>query len=152
MNSVAALKKFIETYPQDECERHALARQKMAALEENERKIAKQAADRLAQAKALIGLAVAYRQDYTHCVALAGSSAPCQNVIYSFEVKGKIREVNVAKQTVMLQVTSVSLLGNEKGASADLFAEGKNAASEAFKKRTVGSLQSKTETELGIEF
>jgi len=147
---VAALKKFIETYPQDECERHALARQKIAALEENERKVARQAAERQAQAKALVGLAVAYRQDYTHCVA--SGSGPCQNVIYSFEVKGKIREVNLAKQAVMLQVTSVSLLGNEKGAPAQLFAEGKNAATEAFKKRTVGSVQSKTEAEVGIEF
>jgi len=73
-------------------------------------------------------------------------------VIYSFEVKGKIREVNLAKQAVTLQVTSVSLLGNEKGAPAQLFAEGKNAATEAFKKRTVGSVQSKTEAEVGIEF
>jgi hypothetical protein len=146
---IVALKKFIETFPDDECERHALARQKIAALEENERKVAKQAADRLAQAKALVGLLVAYRQDYVHCV---GATGQCQNVTYTFEVKGKIREVNVAKQTVLLQVSSVSLLGNEKGAPAPLFAEGKNTATETFKKRTVGSVQSKTEAEVGMEF
>jgi hypothetical protein len=146
---IVALKKFIEAFPEDVCERHALARQKIAALEENERKVAKQAAERLAQAKALIGLAVAYRQDYQFCV---GVPSQCQNVTYTFEVKGKIREVNVAKQTVLLQVTSVSLLGNDKGAPAQLFAEGKSAATEAFRKRTVGSLQSKTEAEVGMEF
>ncbi len=147
--SIASLRQFIESFPDDVCERHALARQKIAALEENERKIARQAAERLAQAKALVGLAVAYRQDYPYCV---GASSQCQNVTYTFEVKGKIREVNVAKQTVLLQVTSVTVLGNEKGAPTQLFAEGKNAAAEAFRKRTVGSIQSKTEAEVGMEF
>jgi hypothetical protein len=147
---VAALKKFIESFPEDACERHALARQKIAALEENERKVAKQAAERQAQAQALVGLVVAYRQDFTYCVG--GGAGQCQNVVYTFEVKGKIKEVNVARQSVLVQVTGISLQGNDKGAPAQLFAEGKNAATEVFKKRTVGSVQSKTEAEVGMEF
>jgi hypothetical protein len=147
--NVAALKKFMESFPQDECDRHSLAKNKIAALEENERKLAKQREDREAQAKALVGLPVAYRQDFTHCV---GPQGKCQNVVYSFEVKGKIREVSVARQNVMLQVTAVTLLGNEKGAPADLFAEGRAAAVDLFKKRMVGSSQTKTEAEVGMEF
>ncbi len=147
--NVAALKKFMESFPQDECDRHTLAKNKIAALEENERKLAKQREDREAQAKALVGLAVAYRQDFTHCV---GPQGKCQNVVYSFEVKGKIREVSVARQNVMLLVTAVTLLGNEKGAPADLFAEGKAAAVDAVRKRMVGSTQTKTEAEVGMEF
>ena len=147
---VTALKKFIESFPDDECDRHALARQKIAVLEENERKVARQTSDRQAQAQALVGLAVAYRQDFNYCVG--GAVGACQNVIYTFEVKGKIKEVNVARQSVLLQVTGVSLLGNDKGAPAHLFSEGKNAAAEAFRKRTVGSIQSKTEAEVGMEF
>ena len=148
--NVAALKKFIESFPEDACERHALARQKIAALEENERKVTKQLAERQAQAKALVGLAVVYREDYSHCVG--GSSGACQNVVYTFEVTGKIREVNVARQTVMLQVTGVKLSGNAKGAPGQLFAEGKVAATGAFTSRTVGSMQSKSGKEVGIEF
>ena len=139
----------MESFPQDECDRHTLAKNKIAALEENERKLAKQREDREAQAKALVGLAVAYRQDFTHCV---GPQGKCQNVVYSFEVKGKIREVSVARQNVMLLVTAVTLLGNEKGAPTDLFAEGKAAAVDAVRKRMVGSTQTKTEAEVGMEF
>ena len=106
--SVAALKQFMEAFPQDECGRHALARQKIAAFEENERKAAKEQGDRQAQAKALVGLVVAYRQEYAHCVG--GAEGKCQNVNYLFEVKGKIREVNVARQSVQLQVVEVTLL------------------------------------------
>ena len=147
--NIAALKKFMEAFPEDECDRHGLAKNKIAALEENDRKLAKQREEREAQAKALIGLAVAYRQDYTHCV---GPQGKCQNVVFTFEVKGKIREVNVARQNVLLQVTSVSLLGNDKGAPADLYAEGKAAATDVFRKRMVGSTQTKTEAEVGMEF
>lgn len=148
--SIAALKSFMESFPNDECERHALARQKIAAFEENERKLAKQLAERQEQAKALVGLTVAYRQDYTHCVA--GSDGKCQNVVYTFEVKGKIREVNIARQSVLLQITAAVLLGNDKGAPANLYEQGKAEASQAFKKRIVGSTQSKTEAEVGMQF
>jgi len=147
--NIAALKKFIESFPQDECDRHTLAKNKIAALEENERKLAKQREDREAQAKALVGLVVAYRQDFSYCV---GPQGKCLNVVYSFEVKGKIREVSVARQNVMLLVTAVTLLGNEKGAPAELFNEGKAAATDVFRKRMVGNTQTKTEAEVGMEF
>lgn len=148
--SVAALKLFMEAYPEDECGRHALARQKIAALEENERKAAKDQADRQAQAKALVGLVVAYRQEYAHCVA--GTDGKCQNVTYLFEVKGKIREVNVARQSVQLQVVEVTMLGIDKGAQPKLFADGKAAAGDAFRKRMLGSTQTKSKNDVGLEF
>lgn len=148
--SIAALKGFMEQFPNDECERHGLARQKIAAFEENERKLAKQQAERQEQAKALVGLTVAYRQDYTHCVSTGDGK--CQNVIYTFEVKGKIREVNIARQTVQLQIASAALLGNDKGAPANLFDKGRAEATQAFNKRIVGSTQTKTEAEVGMQF
>jgi len=148
--NVAALKQFMEAFPDDECGRHALARQKISAFEDNERKIAREQVERQAQAKALIGLVVAYRQEYAHCVPVL--NGPCQNVIYLFDVKGKIREVNLARQAVQLLVVEVSSLANEKGAPANLFSEGKAAAGEAFRKRIVGSTQTKSKNELGLEF
>ncbi|MFZ4622700.1 MAG: MORN repeat-containing protein [Rhodoferax sp.] len=148
--SAAALKKFMDAFPEDECGRHALARQKIAAFEENERKIAREQADRQEQAKALIGLMVAYHQDYSHCVAVSGGN--CQNVVYEFEVKGKILEINVARQSVKLGVTSVTQLPNDRDAPAKLFADGKAAALDAFRKRMVGSTQSKSKTEVGLQF
>jgi len=148
--NVAALKQFMEAFPDDECGRHALARQKIYAFEEHERKLSREQVERQAQAKALIGLVVAYRQEYAHCVPV--QNGPCQNVIYLFEVKAKIREVNLARQVVQLQVVEVSTPANEKGAQANLFSEGKAAASEAFRKRVVGSAQTKSKNELGLEF
>ena len=148
--SAVALKKFMDAFPEDECGRHALARQKIAAFEENERKIAREQADRQEQAKALIGLLVAYHQDYSHCVAVSGGN--CQNVVYEFEVKGKILEINVARQSVKLGVTSVTQLPNDRDAPAKLFADGKAAALDAFRKRMVGSTQSKSKTEVGLQF
>ena len=148
--SPAALKKFMDTFPEDECGRHGLARQKIAAFEDNERKIAQEQADRQAQAKALVGLTVAYRQDYPHCVAVSGAN--CQNVVYGFEVKGKILEVNVARQSVQLQITSVAQLPNDKDAPAKLFADGKAAALDVFRKRMVGSTQTRSKTEVGLQF
>jgi len=148
--NVAALKQFIEAFPDDECGRHALARQKISAFEENERKVAKDQIERQAQAKALIGLVVAYRQEHAHCVPV--SNGTCQNVTYSFEVKGKIREVQLARQVVQLQVVEVTTLANEKSAPANLFSEGKSAATDAFRKRMVGSMQTKSKNELGLEF
>lgn len=148
--SVAALRQFMEAFPEDECGRHGLARQKIAAFEENERKLARDQADRQAQAKALVGLVVAFRQEYSHCVPTPDGK--CQNVAYSFEVKGKIREVNVARQSVQLQVTDVLMMGNDKGAPAKLFADGKAAALDAFRKRMLGSTQTKTKNDVGLEF
>lgn len=148
--SMTALKKFMETFPQDECGRHGLAGRKIAAFEENERKLAKEQNERQEQAKAMVGLVVAFRQEYSHCVPLPDGK--CQNVVYPFEVKGKIREVNIARHTVQLQVLDVSLRGNDRGAPDKLFADGLAGAVEAFRKRMVGSTQTKTKNEVGVEF
>lgn len=148
--SVAALKQFMESFPEDECGRHGLAKQKIAAFEENERKAAKEQAERQAQAKALVGLVVAYRQEFVHCVP--GTDGKCQNVTYTFEVKGKIRDVNVVRQVVQLQVIDVALQANDKGAPEKLFANGKSGAINAFSKRMVGSTQMKSKNDVGLEF
>jgi hypothetical protein len=148
--SVAALKRFMEMFPEDECGRHALARQKISAFEESERKLAKDQAERQAQAKALVGLVVVFRQEYSHCVPTP--EGKCQNVVYIFEVKGKIREVNIVRESVQLQVVDVSLLGNEKGAPANLFSDGRAAATDAFRKRMMGSTQTRSKSDVGLEF
>ncbi len=148
--SVVALRRFMESFPDDECGRHALARQKIAALEENERKVAREQSDRQSQAKALIGLVVAYKQDYSYCVTGTGSG--CQRVVYQFEVKGKIREVNLARQAVQVQVADIALLGYDKGASPTLFVEGRAGAIDAFRKGMVGTTQWKTKADLGLAF
>jgi hypothetical protein len=148
--SVVALKQFIDAFPADECGRHALARQKMAVLEENERRVSRELADRQGQAKALVGLVVAYRQEYVHCVP--DQDEKCQNIVYVFEVRGKIREVNVARQSVQLQVVEVSGLANDKGAPAKLYSDGRVAANQAFRKRVMGSIQTKSKNEVGLEF
>ncbi len=148
--NVTALRRFIESFPDDECARHALARQKIGVLEENERKAAKEQLDRLAQAKALIGLVVLYRQEYPYCVS--GTGATCQQVVYQFEVKGKIKDVSLARQGVQVSVTDVVLLGNEKGAESQLFAQGRAAASDTFRKRIIGTAQWKTKADVGLSF
>lgn len=148
--NVSALRRFLESFPDDECARHALARQKIVAIEENERKISRERDERAAQAKALVGLIVAYRQDYPHCVTGTGSS--CQRVTYQFEVKGKIREVDLARPGVQLQIIEVLLLSSEKGTMPQLAAEGRAAAVEAFRSSMVGTTQWKTKAEVGLAF
>lgn len=148
--SASALRRFMETFPDDECGRHALARQKIAALEENERKVAKEQLERQAQAKALIGLVVVYRQEYPFCVSGTGSN--CQQVVYLFDVKGRIKDVNLTRQGVQVQVVDIVLLGNEKGAPAQLFSEGRAAAIDTFRNRMVGTTQWKTKAEVGLAF
>lgn len=148
--SVSALRRFMESFPEDECARHALALQKIAVLEENERKAARELGERVAQAKALVGLVVAYRQEYSFCVS--GSGASCQAVVYQFDVKGKIKEVDLTRQGVQVQVSDVALRGNEAGASAPLFSQGRAAATETFRKRMVGTMQWKTKTDVGLSF
>lgn len=148
--SASALRRFMETFPEDECGRHALARQKIAALEENERKVAKEQLERQAQAKALVGLVVVYRQEYPFCVSGTGSN--CQQVVYLFDVKGRIKDVNLTRQGVQVQVVEVVLLGNEKGAPAQLFAEGRAAAVDTFRSRLVGTTQWKTKADVGLAF
>ncbi len=148
--NVAALRRFLESFPEDECVRHSLARQKIALIEESERRIVKEREERSAQAKALVGLTVAYRQNYAHCVT--GSGGACQSVTYQFEVKGKIKEVDLARQGVQLQVVEAVLLGSEKGAMPQLAAEGRAAAVAAFRSSIVGTTQWKTKAEVGLAF
>lgn len=148
--TVVALRRFIESFPADECARHALARQKMAAIEAAERKPAGASDDRIEQAKALVGLAVVYRQEFAFCVN--GSGANCQRVPYQFEVKGRIKEVDLNRQGVQVQVQAVTLLGNDKGAPTALFNEGRAAADSAFRERVLGSVQFKTKAEVGLSF
>lgn len=148
--NVAALRRFLESFPDDECARHSLARQKIALIEESERRIVKEREERAAQAKALVGLTVAYRQNYPHCVT--GSGSACQRVTYQFEIKGKIKEVDLARQGVQLQVVEVTLLGSEKGAAPQLAAEGRAAALGAFRSSIVGTTQWKTKAEVGLAF
>lgn len=148
--NVTALRRFIESFPDDECGRHALAKQKIGVLEENERKAAKEQLERLAQAKALIGLVVLYRQEFPYCVS--GTGANCQQVVYLFDVKGKIKDVNLARQGVQVSVTDVVMLGNEKGAAAQLFAQGRAAALDTFRKRMIGTAQWKTKADVGLSF
>lgn len=148
--SVNALRRFMESFPEDECGRHPLARQKIAVLEENERKTAKEQLERQAQAKALIGLVVVYRQEYPFCASGTGSG--CQQVVYLFEVKGKIKDVSLARQGVQVQVMEVVPLGNEKGAAAKLYAAGRAAAIDSFRKQMLGTSPWKTKADVGLAF
>lgn len=148
--SVGALRRFMESFPGDECGRHTLARQKIAALEENERKVATEQLERQAQAKALIGLVVVYRQEYPFCASGTGSS--CQQVVYLFDVKGKIKDVSLPRQGVQVQVVEIVPLGNERGAPAQLYADGRSAAIDSFRKRTLGTSPWKTKAEVGLSF
>lgn len=148
--SVAMLRRFMDSFPDDECGRHVLARQKIAALEEREKLAARALDERAAQARALIGGVVAFRQEFPFCVT--GSGSTCQRVVYVFDVKGKIRDIDVQKRLAQVQISDVTSLGNEKGAPAQLFAEGRVAATAAYKARTVGATQAKTLEELGLAF
>lgn len=148
--TVQALRRFMENYPEDECARHSLAKQKIAALEVAERKQAKDQDERTEQARALIGGLVAYRQDFPYCVSGTGPS--CQRVVYQFEVKGRIRDVNIPREGVQIQVTDVALMGADKGAADALVSEGRAAATTAFRSRMVGSTQFKGKTEVGLSF
>ncbi len=148
--TVQALRRFMESYPEDECARHSLAKQKIAALEAAERKQAKDLDDRAEQARALIGGLVAYRQDFPYCVS--GTGPGCQRVVYQFEVKGRIKDVNLAREGVQVQVTDIALTGADKGAADALVSEGRAAATTAFRSRMVGSTQFKGKAEVGLSF
>ncbi len=148
--TLVALRRFLEAFPDDECGRQAMARQKIALIEENERKIVKEREERAAQAKALVSLIVAYRQNFAHCVT--GSGSGCQRVTYQFEVKGKIKEVDLGRQGVQLQIVEVVLLGSEQGADPQLVDEGRAAAVKAFRSSMVGTTQWKTKAEVGLAF
>lgn len=148
----AALKRFVDSFPDDECGRHALARQKIATWEEQARVAARAASkaleERQANARAFVGSTVAFRQEFPFCVS--GTGASCQRVVYVFDVKAKVRDVDVQKGRAQVQISEVTSLGNEKGAPSQLFAEGRSAATADFRTRTVGTVASKTFAEVGL--
>ena len=141
--NLTALKRFLEAYPDDECGRHALAKQKIAVLEKADKKPAKEQDPRLEQARALIGLVVAYRQSYASCAS--ESSGSCEKAGYALDVKAKIKDVDLGRQSVQVQVQEAKLATDEHSAAAV-------AALEAFRSKFVGKLQWKSKEELGLAF
>ena len=148
--SAAALRKFLDSFPDDECGRHALARQKLAALAERDKLAARATDEKAALAKTLIGAVVAFQQEFPFCVS--GSGASCQRVTYVFDVKAKIREIDIQKRVARVQISDVTSLGNQKRAPAQLFAEGRSAATQDYKLRNIGVVQSKSLEEVGLSF
>lgn len=149
-SSAVTLRKFLDSFPDDECGRHSLARQKIAAMAEREKLAARATDEKAALAKTLIGAVVAFQQEFPFCVS--GSGATCQRVTYVFDVKAKIREIDVQKRIARVQISDATSLGNQKRAPPELFAEGRNAATQDYKSRNIGSLQSKTLDEVGLSF
>ncbi|MCS6996893.1 MAG: hypothetical protein NZ533_08085 [Casimicrobiaceae bacterium] len=147
--SQAALRRFLEQFPDDECERHAIARQKLAALAERERQAARALEERQALARSFIGATVAFTQEFPFCVV--GVGPDCQRVTYTFNVTAKIREIDVQRRTAVIQVAEVTSLG-QRGTPHPLFAQGRAAATEAFRARMVGSTQTRTLSEIGLAF
>ncbi len=149
-SSAVALRKFLDSYPNDECARHALARQKIAAIVERDKLATRAVDEKAALAKTLIGAVVAFQQEFSFCVA--GSGASCQRVTYVFDVTAKIRDIDVQKRTARVQIIGATSLGNTKRAPDQLFAEGRAAATQEYKLRNVGALQSKSLEEVGLSF
>lgn len=149
-SSAASLKRFLDSFPDDECGRHALAKQKIAVQAERERATARAIDERTAQARALVGGVVAFRQEFPFCVSGTGNN--CQRVTYVFDVKAKIRDINVQARTAQVVISDATSLANEKGAPAQLFAEGRSAATAQYKARVIGTTQSKRLEELGLAF
>lgn len=149
-STTSALRKFLDSFPDDECSRHPLARQKIAAIAEREKNAIRAADDDAARAKALIGAVVAFEQAFPFCVS--GSGASCQRVTYVFDVKAKIRDIDVQKRVARVQISDATSLGNRMRAPAQLFAEGRSAATQDYKSRNVGVVQSKSLVELGLSF
>ena len=148
--TAVALRRFMDSYPDDECARHTLAKQKIAAIAERERLATRATDEKSALAKTLIGAVVAFQQEFPFCVS--GSGATCQRVIYVFDVKAKIRDIDVQKRTARVQISDATSLGNQKRAPAQLFAEGRVAATQDYKSRNVGAVQSKSLEEIGLAF
>ena len=147
---MVALRRFMDSFPDDECSRHALAKQKIAATAERERLASRATDEKAALAKTLIGAVVAFQQEFPFCVT--GSGATCQRVTYVFDVKAKIRDIDVQKRTARVQISDVTSLGNQKRAPAQLFAEGRTAATQDYKSRNIGVIQSKSLEEVGLAF
>ncbi len=146
----SALRRFLEAYPDDECGRHSIAKQKIAALIERERVASRASEERLAIAKTFVGAKVAFLQDFPFCVVGTGST--CQRVTYSFNVRAQIRDLDIQRRTAQVQVTGIDSLGQQGSVQNPLFAQGRTLATEAFRARTVGSTQTRTLDELGVAF
>ncbi len=145
-----SLRRFLDSFPDDECQRHAIAKQKMAKIAEAARVASLAADERMAMAKTLIGGIVTFQQAFPFCVTGAGPN--CQRVNYIFYVKAKIRDIDPQKRIAQVQISEATSLGNEKGAPGPLFSQGRVAATEAFKSRFIGSTQAKTLEEVGLAF
>ena len=148
--NAVSLKRFLDSFPDDECLRHAIAKQKLAKIAEAARVASLAADERLAMAKTLIGGIVTFQQAFSFCVTGAGTN--CQRVTYIFYVKAKIRDIDPQKRIAQVQISEATSLGNENGAPGPLFAQGRAAATEAFKARFMGSTQAKTLEEVGLAF
>lgn len=149
-SSAISLRRFLDSFPDDECGRHALAKQKIAASAERDRNAARATDEKVAQAKTLIGATVAFQQEFPFCVS--GSGTTCERVIYVFDVKAKIRDIDVQKRTARVQISDATSLGNLKRAPAQLFSDGRAAATLDYKTRNVGVVQSKSLEEVGLAF
>ena len=151
-HNIAALRRFLDSFPDDECNRHGLAREKIAAWEEQARAAARAASkaleERQANARGFVGSTVAFRQEFPFCVT--GSGASCQRVVYVFDVKAKVRDIDVQKGRAQVQISEVTSLGNEKGAAPQWFAQGRGAATSEFRSRWIGATVSKTFAEIGL--
>ena len=104
--------------------------------------------EKVALAKTFIGAVVAFQQEFPFCVS--GSGASCQRVTYVFDVKAKILEIDVQKRIARVQISDATSLGNQKRAPAQLFAEGRSAATQDYKSRNIGVVQSKSLEEVGL--
>ena len=145
-----SLKRFIDSFPDDECQRHAIAKQKLAKIAEVARVAGLAADERIAMAKTLIGGVVTFQQAFPFCVT--GAGANCQRVTYTFYVKAKIRDIDPQKRVAQVQISEATSLGNEKGAPAALFSEGRALATAAYRAQFVGTTQAKTLQEVGLAF
>ena len=145
-----SLKRFIDSFPDDECQRHAIAKQKLAKIAEASRVASLAADERIAMAKTLIGGVVTFQQAFPFCVS--GTGATCQRVTYTFYVKAKIRDIDPQKRIAVVQISEATSLGNEKGAPALLFTEGRALATAAYRAQFVGTTQSRTLQEVGLAF
>ena len=145
-----SLKRFIDSFPDDECQRHAIAKQKLAKIAEATRVAGLAADERLAMAKTFIGGVVTFQQAFPFCVT--GTGVNCQRVTYTFYVKAKIRDIDPQKRIAQVQISEATSLGNERGAPTALFAEGRAPATAAYRAQFVGTTQAKTLQEVGLAF
>ena len=148
--NAVSLKRFLDSFPDDECQRHAIAKQKLAKIAEATRVASLAADERLAMAKTLIGGNVTFQHAFPFCVT--GAGANCQRVTYIFYVRAKIRDIDPQKRIAQVQISEATSLGNENGAPGPLFSQGRIAATEAYKARFIGSTQAKTLEEVGLAF